>query len=174
MIQSLVLILYWKHLQQWTHLYIPVSIVNKRNVNTDANYVCYWLCCVQNCEPFFLPYLHLDDLLFCRGICIQMIYCFALVWSNCECVSHPELRGDPVWLMECQNPRTKFFFSRILFSTAFWGMFCRGGSKWRCNFTHNCKQLVNRLKIPQGLSTLMFHQWSSLKGDNSVAKASFW
>ena len=67
--------------------------------------------------------------------------------------------------MECQNPRTKFFFSmysRTLFLTAFWGMFCRGGSKWQCNFTHNCKQVVNRLKIPQGLSTLLFHQWSEV------------
>ena len=27
-----------------------------------------------------------------------------------------------------------------------------------CDFTHNRKQVVNRLKIPQGLSTLLFHR----------------
>ena len=28
-------------------------------------------------------------------------------------------------------------------------------SLWQGDFTHNCKQVVNRLKIPQGLSTLL-------------------
>ena len=37
---------------------------------------------------------------------------------------------------------------------------------WRDDFTQNGKQVVNRLKIPQGLSTLMFRRWSEvpLKG----------
>ena len=33
---------------------------------------------------------------------------------------------------------------------------------WRDDFTHNGKQVVNRLKIPQGLSTLMFRRWSEV------------
>ena len=35
-------------------------------------------------------------------------------------------------------------------------------SLWQGDITHNCKQVVNRLKIPQGLSTLLFHRWSEL------------
>ena len=56
----------------------------------------------------------------------------------------------------------------FLFSTAFWGMFCRCGSKWQCDFTHNRKQVVNRLKIPQGLSTLLFHRWSEVPSRGGV------
>ena len=35
-------------------------------------------------------------------------------------------------------------------------------------FTHNCKQVVNRLKIPQGLSTLLFHRWSEVPSRGGV------
>ena len=35
-------------------------------------------------------------------------------------------------------------------------------------FTHNCKWVVNRLKIPQGLSTLLFHQWSEVPSMGGV------
>ena len=35
-------------------------------------------------------------------------------------------------------------------------------------FTHRCKQVVNRLKIPQGLSTLLFHQWSEVPSRGGV------
>ena len=31
-----------------------------------------------------------------------------------------------------------------------------------------CKQVVNRLKIPQGLSTLLFHQWSEVPSRGGV------
>ncbi len=42
--------------------------------------------------------------------------------------------------------------------------------------SHKCKQMVNRLKIPQGLSTLLFHRWSEVpsrggvRGDSSYEK----
>ena len=36
------------------------------------------------------------------------------------------------------------------------------------DFTHNCKQVVNRLKIPQGLSTLLFHRWSEVPSRGGV------
>ena len=32
-----------------------------------------------------------------------------------------------------------------------------------------CKQVVNRLKIPQGLSTLLFHQWSDVPSGGGSA-----
>ena len=31
-----------------------------------------------------------------------------------------------------------------------------------------CKQVVNRLKIPQGLSTLLFHRWSEVPSRGGV------
>ena len=39
---------------------------------------------------------------------------------------------------------------------------------WRDGFTHNGKQAVNRLKIPQGLSTLMFRRWSEVPSRGGV------
>ena len=39
---------------------------------------------------------------------------------------------------------------------------------WRVDFTHNGKQVVNRLKIPQGLSTLMFRRWSEVPSRGGV------
>ena len=34
--------------------------------------------------------------------------------------------------------------------------------------SHNGKQVVNRLKIPQGLSTLLFHRWSEVPSRGGV------
>ena len=39
---------------------------------------------------------------------------------------------------------------------------------WRDDFTHNGKQVVNRLKILQGLSTLMFRRWSEVPSRGGV------
>ena len=39
---------------------------------------------------------------------------------------------------------------------------------WQDGFTHNGKQVVNRLKIPQGLSTLMFRRWSEVPSMGGV------
>ena len=36
------------------------------------------------------------------------------------------------------------------------------------DFTQNRKQVVNRLKIPQGLSTLLFHRWSEVPSRGGV------
>ena len=36
------------------------------------------------------------------------------------------------------------------------------------DFTHDCKQAINRLKIPQGLSTLFFRWWSELPSRGGV------
>ena len=58
-------------------------------------------------------------------------------------------------------------FGHVL-QTAFGGMFCRCGSKWQCDFTHNRKQVVNRLKIPQGLPTSLFHRWSEVPSRGGV------
>ena len=47
-------------------------------------------------------------------------------------------------------------------------------SLWQSDFT--CKQVVNRLKIPQGLSTLFFRRWSEVpsrggvRGDSPLEK----
>ena len=49
-------------------------------------------------------------------------------------------------------------------------------SLWQGDFTHNRKQVVNRLKILQGLSTLLFHRWSEVpsrggdRGDSPYEK----
>ena len=59
------------------------------------------------------------------------------------------------------------FLGHVL-QTAFWGMFCRCGSKWQCDLTYSRKQVVNRLKIPQGLSTLLFHRWSEVPSRGGV------
>ena len=45
---------------------------------------------------------------------------------------------------------------------------CTCHSLWLCDFTHNRKQVVNRLKIPQGLSTLLFHRWSEVPSRGGV------
>ena len=51
-------------------------------------------------------------------------------------------------------------------------------SLWQSDFTHDRKQVVNRFKIPQGLSTLLFHQWSKVpsrggvRGDSPYEKLS--
>ena len=39
---------------------------------------------------------------------------------------------------------------------------------WRDDFTHNGKQVVNRLKIPKRLSTLMFRRWSEVPSRGGV------
>ena len=36
------------------------------------------------------------------------------------------------------------------------------------DLTHNRKQIVNSLKIPQGLSTLLFRQWSEVPSRGGV------
>ncbi len=41
-------------------------------------------------------------------------------------------------------------------------------SLWQGDFTCNRKQVVNRLKIPQGLSTLLFHRWSEVPSRGGV------
>ena len=39
---------------------------------------------------------------------------------------------------------------------------------WQGEFVRNRKQVVNRLKIPQGLSTLMFRRWSEVPSRGGV------
>ena len=39
---------------------------------------------------------------------------------------------------------------------------------WQGDFTHHGKQVVNRLKIPEGLSTLLFHWWSEVPSRGGV------
>ena len=41
-------------------------------------------------------------------------------------------------------------------------------SLWQGDFTDNCKQVVNRLKIPQGLSTQLFLRWSEVPSRGGV------
>ena len=41
-------------------------------------------------------------------------------------------------------------------------------SLWLGDFTHNRKQVVKRLNIPQGLSTLLFHRWSEVPSRGGV------
>ena len=39
---------------------------------------------------------------------------------------------------------------------------------WQGEFVPNRKRVVNRLKIPQGLSTLMFRRWSEVPSRGGV------
>ena len=41
-------------------------------------------------------------------------------------------------------------------------------SSVKCEFTPNQKQVINRLKIPQGLSTLLFRRWSEVPSRGGV------
>ena len=74
---------------------------------------------------------------------------------------------------------TVVFFLPVLFFLA--GLHCLlrmlainscVGDTWqrllRDDFTHNGKQVVNRLKIPQGLSTLLFRRWSEVPSRGGV------
>ena len=45
---------------------------------------------------------------------------------------------------------------------------CLCHSLWQGQFTCYRKQVVNRLKIPQGLSTLMFRRWSEVPSRGGV------
>ena len=69
----------------------------------------------------------------------------------------------------------------VLFSTPYIGLLCflrkhainscvgdTWQRLWRDDFTHNGEQVVNRLKIPQGLSTLMFRRWSEVPSREGV------
>ena len=57
--------------------------------------------------------------------------------------------------------RKNHYFLRGLCSTKMPGTcLCRG--LWQGEFTRYRKQVVKRLKIPQGLSTLIFRRWSEV------------
>ena len=45
---------------------------------------------------------------------------------------------------------------------------CLCHSLWQCEFTRYRKQVVNRLKIPQGLSTLKYRRWSEVPSREGV------
>ena len=74
-----------------------------------------------------------------------------------------------------------FLSNSVLSSTPYIGLLCLlrvhavnscVGDAWQRlwwdDFTHNGKQAVNRLKIPQGLSTLMFRRWSEVPSRGGV------
>ena len=56
------------------------------------------------------------------------------------------------------------FLNVSLFSVCFLGVVHMSQG----DFTDNRKQVVNRLKIPQGLSTLLFHRWSEVPSRGGV------
>ena len=53
-----------------------------------------------------------------------------------------------------------------LFLVCFLGIVHMCHRLWQGDCT--CKQVVNRLKIPQGLSTLLFHRWSEVPSRGGV------
>ena len=74
-----------------------------------------------------------------------------------------------------------FLSGSVLSSTPYIGLLCLlrmhainscvGDTRQRRgwdDFTHNGKQAVNRLKIPQGLSTLLFRRWSEVPSRGGV------
>ena len=73
-----------------------------------------------------------------------------------------------------QSSSTEWFcsFYRFLSLLSSHGFFPDVGdmchSMWQGGFTRNRKQVVNRLKIPQGLSTLLFHRWSEVPSRGGV------
>ena len=81
----------------------------------------------------------------------------------------------------CGSFYRAFLFGCDLSSTPYIGLLCLlrmhainscVGDTWQRlwwdDFTHNGKQAVNRLKIPQGLSTLMFRRWSEVPSRGGV------
>ena len=68
--------------------------------------------------------------------------------------------------------RAFLLFGSAPTSTPYIGLPCQLGDAWqrlwRDDITHNGKQVVNRLKIPQGLSTLMFRRWSEVPSRGGV------
>ncbi len=50
----------------------------------------------------------------------------------------------------------------LLHKAATYMYVCVTYSLWKGEFTRNQKQVVNRLKIPQGLSTLLCRRWSEV------------
>ena len=59
-----------------------------------------------------------------------------------------------------------------LLSVLFGGVFHMCHRLWQGDCT--CKQVVNRLKIPQGLSTLLFHRWSEVPSRGGVRSDSLY
>ena len=86
--------------------------------------------------------------------------------------------GAFLWVFFCRG----FLVSgSVLSSTPYIGLLCLlrmhavnycVGDAWQRlwwdDFTHNGKQVVNRLKIPQGLSTLKFRRWSEVPSRGGV------
>ena len=60
------------------------------------------------------------------------------------------------------------FLSVCFFLVCFLGVVQICHSLWQGDFTHNHKQVLNRLKIPQGLSTLLFLWWSEVPSRGEV------
>ncbi len=58
--------------------------------------------------------------------------------------------------------------NNLLHKDATYMYVCVTYSLWKGEFTHNQKRVINRLKIPQGLSTLLFHRWSEVPSRGGV------
>ena len=69
------------------------------------------------------------------------------------------------WSFQC-------FLGLLSSQCAVWGVFHMCHRLWQGDCT--CKQVVNRLKIPQGLSTLLFHRWSEVPSRGGVRSDSLY
>ena len=83
--------------------------------------VCYWLCCMRNCEPDFLL------------VCWRLR--FDLVWSNCECGIRPEVTLYGWRDVKIEEPTRRLELSLSVVNN--WN-----GYSDRCVFFYNCFPLV--------------------------------
>ncbi len=130
--------------------------------------------------------------LFFQGFFMRLLPCFSSFWlylGGLYCLTQGlSTLSDSVdfsyskgyiflfyWGLFRGSSSTALFFLVVLSSTAlssknaYHQFLCR----WRVTPTltgwfHPCKQVVNRLKIPQGLSTLMFRRWSEVPSRGGV------
>ena len=120
----------------------------------------------------------------CRAVFIYLILLGGLflglsLFSDCVDLRYSEVSFFLFFSGIFNASSIMFFFFLVLFFLA--GLHCllrmhalnscvgdTSQRLWRDDFTHNGKQVVNRLKIPQGLSTLMFRRWSEVPSRGGV------
>ena len=124
---------------------------------------------------YFIIIIVYADLFF-SGLCLALsLFSYSVDFSYSK---GSLFLGDFSWVFFY---RAFLLSGSVLFSTPYIGLLCFlrmhainscVGDTWQRlwwdNFTHNGEQAVNRLKIPQGLSTLMFCRWSEVPSRGGV------
>ena len=143
------------------------------------------------CSLAFLSSVYLFLAIFCRAPLIYLVLlgrwggggggrgvCFSLC-SDSDDFSYSEGSFFVFFSGISHASSTMFFFFLVLFFLAALHCLlrmhalnsCVGDTwqrLWPDDIAHNGKRVVNRLKIPQGLSTLMFRRWSEVPSRGGV------